>query len=85
MVQGIRIRRPIRAGSRTAAVLGCGFGRREATGDFARGFAARCPLPLLIDADGLYFMARDVLAAGRALETIAKLRVASQAAAEVAR
>lgn len=51
------------AESRTASVIGCGFGRRDSTGQFTRDYVQRCPLPLLIDADGLYFMDGRLLAA----------------------
>jgi NAD(P)H-hydrate epimerase len=42
------------ARERTAAVLGCGLGRSDATAAFARRFALELERPLLIDADGLY-------------------------------
>lgn len=45
------------AKSRDAVVLGPGLGQETATRDFVRGFAERCPLPLLVDADGLNALA----------------------------
>jgi NAD(P)H-hydrate epimerase len=44
------------AGERNALVLGCGLGRHAATGEFVRDFVAQAAAPLLIDADGLYFL-----------------------------
>ncbi len=37
-----------------ALVLGPGIGRAEATQELVRAVAARAPIPLLLDADGLY-------------------------------
>ncbi len=41
------------AGSRTAAVLGPGLGQSASTRRFVEGFVESCPVPLLVDADGL--------------------------------
>jgi hydroxyethylthiazole kinase-like uncharacterized protein yjeF len=41
------------AGGRDAGVLGPGRGRDASTWRLARAFAARCPVPLVVDADGL--------------------------------
>jgi hydroxyethylthiazole kinase-like uncharacterized protein yjeF len=49
-----------------ALVLGPGLGRADGAADFARELAARAPLPLLLDADGL-----NAHAAGGGLEPLA--------------
>jgi ADP-dependent NAD(P)H-hydrate dehydratase / NAD(P)H-hydrate epimerase len=41
------------AAERDAVALGPGLGSGASTRDFVRGFVARCPVPLLVDADGL--------------------------------
>jgi len=41
------------ARERDAVVLGPGLGLCESSRDFVRTFVARCPVPLLVDADGL--------------------------------
>jgi len=41
------------AASRTAAVLGPGLGQSASTRRFVEGFVEGCPVPLLVDADGL--------------------------------
>jgi NAD(P)H-hydrate epimerase len=41
------------ARARDAVVLGPGLGLTEQTRRFVRAFAARCPVPLIVDADGL--------------------------------
>ncbi len=41
------------AAARNSVVLGPGISRHEETRAFVHGFVARCPVPLLIDADGL--------------------------------
>ncbi len=51
------------ATTRTAAVLGCGLGRRKGTRAFVRKIAAEMPLPLLIDADGLNLLEPGALTA----------------------
>jgi NAD(P)H-hydrate epimerase len=45
------------ANERSAAVLGCGLGRRKETAGFVRRLAAGVEVPLLIDADGLFHLA----------------------------
>ena len=42
------------------AVLGPGLSRNEETGELVRTLVRRCPCPLVIDADGLNLIARDV-------------------------
>lgn len=41
------------ASHRTSVVLGPGISRHEETRAFVHGFVARCPVPMVIDADGL--------------------------------
>jgi ADP-dependent NAD(P)H-hydrate dehydratase / NAD(P)H-hydrate epimerase len=41
------------AGRSDAAVVGPGWGSEGAAGETARGFVARCPIPLVVDADAL--------------------------------
>ncbi len=41
------------AGGCDAAVIGPGWGSEGAAGETARGFVARCPIPLVVDADAL--------------------------------
>ena len=41
------------ASTKDAAVLGPGLSQEPGTREFAQAFAERCPVPLLIDADGL--------------------------------
>jgi NAD(P)H-hydrate epimerase len=55
-----------------ALVLGPGIGRAEGAASFARELAARAPLPLLLDADGLNAHAGEALArlAGRSAPTV---------------
>ena len=43
-----------------AVALGPGMGREDAAQRFARAFVRRCPLPMAIDADGLYAFNEDV-------------------------
>jgi NAD(P)H-hydrate epimerase len=45
------------ARERDAVVLGPGLGQDEATRELVRGFLAACPVPLVIDADGLNALA----------------------------
>jgi NAD(P)H-hydrate epimerase len=45
------------AEARDAAVIGPGLGTDESTWAFVREFVARCPVPLLVDADGLNALA----------------------------
>ena len=47
------------AGERDAAVVGPGLGRDASTWRLVRAFVARCPVPLLVDADGLNAIAPD--------------------------
>ena len=51
------------AAARTVVVLGCGLGRREGSGQFVREIVAKVEKPLLIDADGLFPLTGDDLAA----------------------
>ncbi|MCH7878621.1 MAG: NAD(P)H-hydrate dehydratase [candidate division Zixibacteria bacterium] len=51
------------AAARTVVVLGCGLGRREGSGHFVREIVAKVEKPLLIDADGLFPLTGDALAA----------------------
>jgi NAD(P)H-hydrate epimerase len=45
------------AKSRDAVVLGPGLGQEPGTREFIREFVARCPVPLVVDADGLNALA----------------------------
>lgn len=45
------------AGERDAVVLGPGIGQEPATRALVRGFVSECPVPLVIDADGLNALA----------------------------
>jgi hydroxyethylthiazole kinase-like uncharacterized protein yjeF len=45
------------AGERDAVVLGPGLGRDPSTERLVRAFVSRCPVPLLVDADGLNALA----------------------------
>jgi NAD(P)H-hydrate epimerase len=45
------------AAARDAVVLGPGLGQEAATRDFVREFLRRCPVPLVLDADGLNALA----------------------------
>jgi NAD(P)H-hydrate epimerase len=45
------------AGERDAVALGPGLGRHAATRAFVRAFVPRCPVPLVVDADGLAALA----------------------------
>jgi NAD(P)H-hydrate epimerase len=45
------------ARERDAVALGPGLGRHEATRAFVRAFVRRCPVPLVVDADGLNALA----------------------------
>ncbi len=47
------------ARERDAAVLGPGLGQAPSTAALAREFIRRCPVPLLVDADGLNALASD--------------------------
>jgi hydroxyethylthiazole kinase-like uncharacterized protein yjeF len=60
------------AGERDAVVLGPGLGRDPSTERLVRAFASRCPVPLLVDADGL-----NALAPGSDRPGPAELRVRS--------
>ena len=51
------------ARARSAVVVGCGVGQREATRAFVARVAAELELPLLIDADGLNLLGGKALAA----------------------
>jgi NAD(P)H-hydrate epimerase len=57
------------ARERDAVVLGPGLGLSESARDFVRTFVPRCPVPLLVDADGLNAIAAgDRTARGRLLQ-----------------
>ena len=83
------------AKTRDAVVLGPGLGQETATRDFVRGFTERCPLPLLVDADGLNALAAapagPELLHGRSAPTVVTphpgemARLAGGTAAEVQR
>jgi ADP-dependent NAD(P)H-hydrate dehydratase / NAD(P)H-hydrate epimerase len=47
------------AKERDAVALGPGLGSEESTRDFVRAFVRRCPVPLLLDADGLNAVAAE--------------------------
>ncbi len=57
------------AATRDAAVIGPGLGQGPGTGTFVREFVLRCPVPLLVDADGLNALAPSDREAG-ALEAL---------------
>lgn len=52
------------AATRDAVVLGPGLGTEEGTREFVRQVVARCPLPLVVDAEGLNALANTSSAAG---------------------
>jgi hydroxyethylthiazole kinase-like uncharacterized protein yjeF len=56
-----------------AAALGPGLGRTESTVEEARAFVAACPVPVVIDADGLYALGK----ADEAAELLANRSAAS--------
>lgn len=57
------------ARERDAVVLGPGLGLSESSRDFVRAFVPRCPVPLLVDADGLNAIAAaDRAARGKILQ-----------------
>ncbi|MDH5751330.1 MAG: NAD(P)H-hydrate dehydratase, partial [Deltaproteobacteria bacterium] len=51
------------AQNRDALALGCGLGRHEDTRDFVKEMVARVEAPLVIDADGLFHLSPEDLAA----------------------
>lgn len=59
------------AATRQAVALGPGLGQQDGTGRFVRAFVSACPVPLVLDADGLNLLAGDMTGLGlRTAETV---------------